>query len=105
MTELHSDAEFNAEFEEQMEITGQKVTQWLLDNPKQADKLRNLLNTDASIAKEAGRLMQQSPEIFWEQIVCATKLTADDLLDLKRRIEGTLHQMTLDHANSIRNLP
>lgn len=84
-----------------MKLTPEQVSQWLLDNPDQADKFRKLLCTEQYIAQEAAKRI--GVELFWEQIANALptkspQQTIDTLLDLKRRIEGTINETILNIA-------
>ena len=95
-------------------MTREQVTDWLMENPDEADKLRQLLCTQQWVAEQAAKWLDM--EIFWEQIVNnlprrtntltkeSPQQTIDILLDLKRRIEGTISDITLD-AISIKHLP
>ena len=75
-------------------MTKEEVVQWLVDNPKDADKVRKLLCPDEHVYQRAAELISDSLSNFGQILAFMCPDNCDDyletVLELKQKLETVL---------------
>lgn len=79
-----------------MTITREELTKWLLDNPKEADLVREFLCPKGTILDKAGRLLLSEPAGTLTEMVRRHSTSPLKVFLLKQELERYIYEDILD---------